>query len=121
MVAAPGVVVAPPVAVAVAAATDVTLPMGTVLPLTTRSGLPLVICKPLTTPTTGVPDAVLPTIWRPISAEAAACWDAATMDVIWVSMSLIFCTIVNCAVCARNWLGSVGLTGPGTSAPRRAA
>src|SRR5579871_3883714 len=57
------------------------------------------------------PAAVVPVTWRPMSAAPAASCDALSIDVIWLSRSLIFWTMLNCAVCARYWLGSAGLSG----------
>src|SRR5581483_9505164 len=70
-----------------------------------------VACTPVTVPCTVSPLAVEPVMCRPISAAAAASCDALFMAVICVSRSLIFCTMLNCAVCARYWLGSAGLSG----------
>jgi len=99
-----------PLPAAGAGATRVTAARSTVRSPTESCAVPLFIVTALTTPVfVAVPS--VQEICRPTRDVAEARFCALTMAVCDVVSASSFSTIVNCAVCAMNWLESVGLLG----------
>src|SRR5204862_3296476 len=76
-----------------------------------RLGPEAVIFLPVTMPVMSLPFASVADTLRPSMAVASVLCCAVRRSADCLAMSSSFSTIVNCAVCCRNWVPSVGLMG----------